>query len=166
MTSGGSGYVTTPAITIVADGGGSNATAVAQISGGVVTNISITDAGIGYTNTPTVQIDPPPAAALSPTVLPMMRWIVELSPYDNYQIQSKSALAERGPITTAGCSSNGRDKLPISFHHEWRRLLPPAKLAVKAALRGESTGATSERGPVEAWRPAGSGRSCYPSALK
>ncbi len=59
ITSDGSGYVTTPSVTIVADGGGSNATAVAQLSGGVVTSIIITDAGIGYTNTPTVQIDPP-----------------------------------------------------------------------------------------------------------
>ena len=93
VTTGGSGYVTTPAVTIVADGAGSNATAVAQLSGGVVTSIIMTDAGIGYTNTPTVEIDPPPAAAVSPTVLPVMRVdSASLSPYDNYQIQSKSAL--------------------------------------------------------------------------
>src|ERR1017187_1710338 len=47
VTSGGSGYVTSPAVNIVG-GGGTNATAVAQISGGVVTNLLITDAGIGY----------------------------------------------------------------------------------------------------------------------
>jgi hypothetical protein len=88
VTSGGSGYVTTPAVTIVG-GGGTNATAIAQSSGGVVTNITITDAGIGYTNTPTVEIDPPPVAAVSPTtVLPMMRVdSANLAPYDNYQIQ-------------------------------------------------------------------------------
>ena len=96
LTSGGSGYVTTPAVTIAADGGGSNATAVAQISGGVVTNIIITSTGIGYTNTPTVQIAPPPAAAVSPTaVLPVMRVdSANLAPYDNYQIQFKPALGE------------------------------------------------------------------------
>jgi hypothetical protein len=65
-------------------------TAVASISGGVVTNITITSAGIGYTNTPTVQIDPPPAAAVSPTVQPVMRVdSASLAPYDNYQIQFK-----------------------------------------------------------------------------
>jgi hypothetical protein len=92
VTSGGSGYVTSPAVAIVG-GGGTNATAVSQISGGVVTNITITDAGSGYTNTPTVEIAPPPAAAVSPIVLPMMRVdCASLSPYDNYQIQFKLAL--------------------------------------------------------------------------
>ena len=87
VTSGGSGYVTSPAVTIVG-GGGTNATAVSQISGGVVTNISITDGGIGYTNTPTVEIAQPPAVAVSPTVLPLMRLdSASLAPYDNYQIQ-------------------------------------------------------------------------------
>jgi hypothetical protein len=87
VTSGGSGYVTSPAVTIVG-GGGTNATAVAQISGGVVTNITITSNGTGYTNTPTVEISPPPAAAVSPTVSPVMRLdSASLAPYDNYQIQ-------------------------------------------------------------------------------
>jgi hypothetical protein len=59
----------------------------------VVTNISITDAGIGYTNTPRIEIDPPPAAAVSPTVLPVMRVDSAcLAPYDNYQIQFTPAL--------------------------------------------------------------------------
>jgi len=87
VTSGGSGYVTSPAVNIVG-GHGTNATAVSQISGGVVTNISITSAGIGYTATPTVQIAPPPAAAIFPTVQPVMRVdSANLAPYDNYQIQ-------------------------------------------------------------------------------
>ena len=93
LTSGGSGYVTTPAVTIVG-GGGTNATAVSHISGGVVTGITIADAGIGYTNTPTVEIDPPPVPAVSPTgVLPVMRLdSANLAPYDNYQIQFKPGL--------------------------------------------------------------------------
>ena len=92
VTSGGSGYVTSPAVTIVG-GGGTNATAVSQISGGVVASITITDAGIGYTNTPTIQIAPPPAAAVSPKVLPMMRVdATNLAPYNNYQIQFKPGL--------------------------------------------------------------------------
>jgi hypothetical protein len=94
VTSGGSGYVTSPAVKIVG-GGGTNATAVAQISGGVVTSISMTSAGIGYTNTPTVRIAQPPAAAVSPVVLPVMRVdSASLAPYDNYQIQFKPDLGE------------------------------------------------------------------------
>jgi len=45
VTSGGSGYVSSPSVAIV--GGGSNATAVSQISAGSVTNISITSADVG-----------------------------------------------------------------------------------------------------------------------
>ena len=90
VTRGGSGYITSPAVTMVG-GGGTNATAVSQIAGGVVTNVAITSAGIGYTNPPTVQIDPPPAAAVSPAVLPVMRLdSASLAPYHNYQIQFKS----------------------------------------------------------------------------
>jgi hypothetical protein len=92
LTSGGSGYFTSPAVTIVG-GGGTNAMAVSEISGGVVTNITITDAGIGYTNTPTIRIAPPPVAAVSPTVLPVMRLdSSSLSPFDSYQIQFKPDL--------------------------------------------------------------------------
>ena len=91
--SGGSGYVTNPAVTIVG-GGGTNATAVSHVSGGKVTSITITDAGIGYTSPPTIQIaPPPPGVTLSPTVLPVMRLdFANLSPYDNYQIQLKPDL--------------------------------------------------------------------------
>jgi hypothetical protein len=93
VTSGGSGYVTSPAVNIVG-GHGTNATAVSQISGGAVTNILITDAGIGYTNTPTVEIAPPPAAAIFPTVQPVMRVdSANLAPYDNYQIQFTPAIS-------------------------------------------------------------------------
>ena len=87
VTSGGSGYVTVPAVTIVG-GGGSNATAVAHLTGGVVTSLTITDAGINYTNPPTVRIAPPPAASVAPFVQPVMRLdAANLSPYDNYQLQ-------------------------------------------------------------------------------
>jgi hypothetical protein len=93
VTSGGSGYVTSPVVSIVG-GGGTNATAVSHTSGGVVTGISITSAGFGYTNTPTIQIATPPAAAVSPTVLPVMRVdAASLAPYAQYQIQFKPVLS-------------------------------------------------------------------------
>ena len=92
VTSGGSGYVAIPAVSIVG-GGGTNATAVAHISGGMVTSISIINAGTGYTNTPTVQIAAPPAAAVFPTVSPMMRVdSANLAPYDNYQLEFQQNL--------------------------------------------------------------------------
>jgi len=86
VTSGGSGYITSPVVSIVG-GGGTNATATSKISGGAVTGITITDAGIGYTNTPTVRIAAPPAAAVSPLVQPVMEVTsLNLAPYDDYQI--------------------------------------------------------------------------------
>ena len=93
VTAGGSGYVATPAVNIVADVG-TNAMAVAGINGGVVTGISIINAGIGYTNQVAIQIDPPPAAAVySSSVQPVMRLdSANLAPYENYQIQFEPAI--------------------------------------------------------------------------
>ncbi len=87
IVNSGSGYVTSPAVAIVG-GGGSNATAVAQISAGAVTNILITSIGNGYTSPPTVEIAPPPVAALWPAVLAGMQLnSTNLVPYDNYQLE-------------------------------------------------------------------------------
>lgn len=61
--SGGSGYTTPPLVTIAPpdDPGGVQATATATIDGGVVTGITITEAGSGYFNNPVqVTIAPPP----------------------------------------------------------------------------------------------------------
>ena len=88
VTSGGSGYTASPAVTILNDAGGSNATATATVSGGIVTGITLTSAGIGYLSAPTLVIAPPPANALSPSVTPVMELsFASLSPYDSYQLQ-------------------------------------------------------------------------------
>jgi fibronectin-binding autotransporter adhesin len=55
VTAGGSGYVDTPIVQITG-GGGTGATAVANVSGGVVTGITITNRGIGYTSAPTIAL--------------------------------------------------------------------------------------------------------------
>ena len=105
ITSGGSGYVTSPAVSIVG-GGGTNATAVSQISGGVVTNISITNPGSGYTNTPTIEITQPPVVVSSSTVLPVMRVDASsLAPYDNYRIQFKPDLSSTWDNVNGGLFS-------------------------------------------------------------
>jgi hypothetical protein len=92
MTAGGSGYVTSPTVSIVG-GGGVNGSAKALVSGGVVTNIAITSAGLGYASTPTLQIEPPPATALTPAMRPGLRLdSSNLAPYDNYQIEFTPAI--------------------------------------------------------------------------
>ena len=57
ITNGGSGYTSSPAVTIIGNGTGAAATAV--LTEGVVTGITITSAGSGYTGTPTITIAPP-----------------------------------------------------------------------------------------------------------
>jgi hypothetical protein len=91
IITGGSGYVTPPAVIFTGNGNmGSNATAVASISNGRVTAINITSAGIGYANPVTIQIDPPPITVLSPIVTSGVALnSSSLAPYDNYQIQYK-----------------------------------------------------------------------------
>jgi autotransporter-associated beta strand protein len=55
ITNGGSGYLSAPVVKITG-GGGTGATAVAIMSGGVVTGIQVTSAGTGYTSAPTVSL--------------------------------------------------------------------------------------------------------------
>ena len=57
VVNGGSGYTSTPAVTIT--GSGSGASATATVAGGVVTGISINSAGSGYTGGATITIAPP-----------------------------------------------------------------------------------------------------------
>ena len=59
VTDGGAGY-TEPPLVVVLGGGGTGATAVAEVANGVVTRINPVTAGSGYTNTPSVVIAPPP----------------------------------------------------------------------------------------------------------
>jgi len=62
VVGGGNGYVTAPVVT-VSGGGGSGAAAVAHLTGGVVTSISVGNPGNGgYASAPTVTIAPPPAS--------------------------------------------------------------------------------------------------------
>ena len=55
MTDLGCGY-TNPPLVLIQDGGGSNATATAVITNGVVIGINITDAGCCYTTNPAPKI--------------------------------------------------------------------------------------------------------------
>jgi len=70
VADGGLSYAQPPLVTI-SGGGGSQAQAVAQLTGGVLSSLLITNAGIGYTHTPSVSItsgsDATVVAQLSPT---------------------------------------------------------------------------------------------------
>ncbi|MBI4646222.1 MAG: hypothetical protein HY738_06400 [Bacteroidia bacterium] len=63
LTDPGFGYDSAPAVTISAHvpGTGTGATAIADIGGGIVTNILVTNAGSGYTrgNTPDNEVSAP-----------------------------------------------------------------------------------------------------------
>ena len=104
VTSGGSGYTATPAVSIRGESG-SNATAIAWVSVGVVTNISIINPGSGYTDA-LITIAPPPATALSPNVTQVMELdLGGLSPYDSYQL-------EFAPVVNGGLSNLGTPFTP------------------------------------------------------
>ncbi len=64
VSNNGSGYVTTPAVTIT-DATGTGATAVATVTGGAVTSIEVTNGGSGYSFQPTITIAPPPPNILT-----------------------------------------------------------------------------------------------------
>lgn len=62
VTLGGNGYVTPPIVTVFG-GGGSNAAAHANLTGGTVSSVSVDNPGNGgYASAPTVLIAPPPAS--------------------------------------------------------------------------------------------------------
>ena len=60
ISNGGSGYVTTPSVSIQTPVGlGSTAIATASITAGVVTSVTVSSGGTGYASAPQVLIDPP-----------------------------------------------------------------------------------------------------------
>jgi len=60
ITSGGSNYVINPTVTFIGNVGvGTSATAIAYITSGIVTSIVLTNAGFGYTETPTIIVGDP-----------------------------------------------------------------------------------------------------------
>ena len=69
ITSGGSGYVVAPAVTILG-GGGNGPSATATVSNGVVSGITVVSAGSGYTYAPTFTIGAPPVPGEFSTIQP------------------------------------------------------------------------------------------------
>lgn len=67
ITSGGTGYVAAPKVTITG-GGGTGATANATISNGVVSAITITNGGTGYSSEPTITLSSGGGASVTATI--------------------------------------------------------------------------------------------------
>ena len=106
----GNGYSNAPAVSFIG-GGGSGAQAKSTITGGVVTAITILDAGSGYT-TPTIVIDPPPVSALLPMATDLVRVACgSLAANVTYQIQESPDLRSRtncgAMFSVAAWTNNG-----------------------------------------------------------
>jgi len=69
VTSGGAGYTAAPAVTIAAPGaGGTQAVAVANLTGDAVTSITITTPGSRYAGAPAVTLAAPPSGGTAVTL--------------------------------------------------------------------------------------------------
>jgi len=83
LTNGGSGYTTPPLITISepSTSWGIKATAVAELTNGIVTDINIVSSGRGYTSTPSITIDG--SATASVEMADDYYYITESTPVSN-----------------------------------------------------------------------------------
>jgi hypothetical protein len=124
VTSGGSGYVSSPKVSIVG-GGGSGAEATASVSGGSVVAINIIKAGSGYTSTPSVLIDPPPVVAVTPFANPAcLINCFGLVPGTGYELQTSSDLSAWTALGAAFMppTSTWSNYFPIEIGNRFFRL--------------------------------------------
>ncbi|MGH7944812.1 MAG: Ig-like domain-containing protein, partial [Opitutaceae bacterium] len=107
LTSGGSGYINPPQVTVSGDGFG--AEVVAKVTGGVVTALTITKGGSGYTTRPTISIAPPPVtpASVSAQVINGQVSIVpgSLLGGSGYTSAPIVTITGDGPITTPAAAT-------------------------------------------------------------
>jgi hypothetical protein len=66
LTATGTGYITPPTVSLIG-GGGTGATATAEIANGQVMAVTVTNGGRGYTSAPRVAFSPPPTGGTTPT---------------------------------------------------------------------------------------------------
>jgi hypothetical protein len=103
VSAGGTGYTQTPMVTITAPSvdWGVRATAVAEISGGSITNINLVSSGRGYTTTPTITISSPNVGINTATAT------LELLP-TYYSILSST------PVSSGICTIKVNDNVPYA----------------------------------------------------
>jgi hypothetical protein len=110
VTSGSCCYPAPPVVQILG-GGGSGAEAEATLSNGVVVAVSMIEAGIGYTNTPTIVIAAPPYG-VSPDITPAaLLDSLGLTSGFSYQLQSSTNLTawtNFGPAFVAASRTNSQ----------------------------------------------------------
>lgn len=101
--SGGTGYTSTPTVTVSSPSTswGVSATAVAEIVNGAVTNIQLVSSGRGYTTTPTVTISSPDVGINTATAT------ISLTP-TYYIIKSSS------PVSSGICTITLTDNVPYA----------------------------------------------------
>jgi len=103
VSAGGTGYTQTPTVTITAPSvdWGVRATAVAEISGGSITNINLVSSGRGYTTTPTITISSPNVGINTATAT------LELLP-TYYSILSST------PVSSGICTIKVNENIPYA----------------------------------------------------
>ncbi len=108
VTVGGTGY--TEATIAFTDGGGSGAEATPVIVGGVITSISITKAGFGYTGVPDITITGDGATAAATAVTGSVA---------NGVVAELQGIAERLRATIFADGPNTTDAAAITYREDW-----------------------------------------------
>ena len=103
MVDWGCGYTNTPSVRI-SGGGGSGATAIANMTNGIVTDIVITSSGNGYTNAPRILIESPPFVPTVSIAVSAVNVTQRVRVNHNYVLEASSDLVTwtaTGPAFTA-----------------------------------------------------------------
>lgn len=107
MVDYGCGYTNVPSVRIVG-GGGSGATAIANIANGIVTDLVITSPGSGYTNAPRILIESPPFVPTVAIAISKVKVTQQVRVNHNYVLEATLDLVTwtaTGPAFTAEAES-------------------------------------------------------------
>ena len=107
LTSAGTGYHTSAPSVTISGGGGSGAAITASIGSGVVSGLTITNAGSGYTSVPTIAIAAPPAADQATVTATIsgtftVNGITSLDGKNGYAAAPTVTIAAPNAVTAAG----------------------------------------------------------------
>ena len=112
LGSGGSGYTIAPAVSFLG-GGGSGAAAIASVSGGVITSITVINPGSGYTSEPTVVITPNGSGSGATAVAVLGTGIV-YSAGATGTVELLVTISREYSTTTAACAVNSTRSVTIA----------------------------------------------------
>jgi hypothetical protein len=107
----------------ITGGGGSGAQATATVSNGVVTAVNVSNPGIGYSSSPTIQIDPPPIPSLQAITTKAVRLDFSgLTPGLAYRLQSTPDLIGWTNLGTAFTAADYTNSQYLNFESNSRFL--------------------------------------------